>query len=168
MLKKELCLLTQKPTFYVFNQNALKNKENNISPEKAGIQENYIIFDAKLENELSQLSSQEMTEFNLLPSSLDRLIKACYDTLNLITFFTFTKGVELRAWTVRQGAKAPQAAGIIHTDFEKGFIKAEIVSYDDFVSAGSEAKAREKGLLRQEGKNYAMQDGDIVNFKFNP
>jgi Predicted GTPase, probable translation factor len=94
------------------------------------------------------------------------MIRAGYGLLGLITFFT--AGVkEVRAWTVYQGAKAPQAAGVIHTDFEKGFIRAEVIGFDDYISAGGEAKAKERGLLRLEGKEYVVRDGDVMHFRFN-
>jgi len=97
---------------------------------------------------------------------LDRLIKAAYKLLGLITYFT--AGVqEVRAWTIRKGTKAPQAAGVIHSDFEKGFIRAEVVGYEDLIQAGSMAKAREMGLLRLEGKEYVVADGDVMHFRFN-
>ncbi len=99
-------------------------------------------------------------------SGLDRLVASAYKLLGLITYFT--AGVkEVRAWTVRDGAKAPEAAGVIHTDFEKGFIKAEVMAYADFINCGSEAKCKEKGLLRIEGKEYTVKDGDLMHFRFN-
>ena len=99
-------------------------------------------------------------------SGLDRLVIASYDILGLMSYLTAGE-VEVRAWTIRKGTKAPQAAGKIHSDIERGFIKAEIVSYDDLIECGSMAKAREKGLIRMEGKEYTMKEGDIVDFKFN-
>ena len=99
-------------------------------------------------------------------SGLDRLVIASYDILGLMSYLTAGE-VEVRAWTIRKGTKAPQAAGKIHSDIERGFIKAEIVSYDDLIKYGSMAKAREKGLIRMEGKEYTMKEGDIVDFKFN-
>jgi hypothetical protein len=99
-------------------------------------------------------------------SGLDRMIQAGYQLLGLITYFT--AGVkEVRAWTIRQGDRAPQAAGVIHSDFEKGFIRAEVIAYDDFVACRGEAGAKEKGLLRLEGKDYVVQDGDVMHFRFN-
>lgn len=107
-----------------------------------------------------------LEEYGLEESGLDKLIQASYSLLGLMSFLT--AGVqEVRAWTIKQGTKAPQAAGKIHTDIERGFIRAEIVSYDDLVECGSEAAAKEKGLYRLEGKEYVMKDGDIVNFRFN-
>ena len=125
---------------------------------------------ARLEEELSGLDEEEkremLEEYGLEESGLDKLIQASYSLLGLMSFLT--AGVqEVRAWTIKQGTKAPQAAGKIHTDIERGFIRAEIVSYDDLVECGSEAAAKEKGLYRLEGKEYVMKDGDIVNFRFN-
>lgn len=163
----ELNLLTSKPMLFAFNKNTVNDNIKNIDIAGLVPKNSYIEFDAKLENELNDLSNEEIEELGLPQSSLDQLIKACYDVLKLITFFTGGKDVELRAWTIPLSAKAPQAAGVIHADIEKGFIKAEIVGFDDFVKCGSETKARELGLLRQEGKEYIMHDGDIANFKFN-
>jgi ribosome-binding ATPase YchF (GTP1/OBG family) len=107
-----------------------------------------------------------MEEYKMTEPALDRLIHSAYKLLNLYTYFT--AGVqEVRAWTIHQGWKAPQAAGVIHTDFEKGFIKAEVISYDDFVKYGSEAACREVGKLRIEGKEYVVKDGDVMHFRFN-
>ncbi len=123
----------------------------------------------KIESELSEFSEEEskafLNEMGLTESGLRRLIKAAYELLDLITFYT-TNGIELRAWTIKRGTKAPKAAGKIHTDFEKGFIKAEVVSYEDYVKSGSDAAARESGVLRIEGKDYEIQDGDMVYFRF--
>ena len=107
-----------------------------------------------------------LAELNLTESGLDRIIKASYSLLGLISYLT-AGPQEVRAWTITKGTKAPQAAGKIHTDFERGFIRAEIVSYDDLMTCGSMAAAKEKGLVRLEGKEYVMQDGDIVLFRFN-
>lgn len=161
----ELCLLSAKPMIYAFNEDAIGHSNVDITDIKAKFP--HIIFDAKFENELNELTDSEIAELNLPPSALDQLINACYDVLNLISFFTGGSGVELKAWTINRGTKAPRAAGKIHTDFERGFIKAEVISYNNFVSAGSEAIARQQGTYRHEGKNYLMQDGDIVKFKFN-
>ncbi len=124
----------------------------------------------KIESEVAELDSDEKAEFlqelGLQESGLDRMIHAGYNLLGLITYFT--AGVkEVRAWTVSDGALAPQAAGVIHTDFEKGFIRAEVTAYDDYVSSGGEAGAKEKGLLRLEGKDYRVVDGDVMHFRFN-
>ena len=125
---------------------------------------------AKFEEEISDMDADEKKEFlaeiNLEESGLDRMIKASYDLLGLMSYLTAGKK-EVRAWTIKKGTKAPKAAGAIHSDFEKGFIRAEIVKYDDLVALGSWNAAKEKGLMRSEGKEYVMQDGDIVEFLFN-
>ncbi len=125
---------------------------------------------AKFEEDISDLSLEDKKEFleeiGLEQSGLDRMIKASYDLLGLMSFLTAGKK-EVRAWTIKKGTKAPQAAGTIHTDFERGFIRAEIVSFDDLVATGSMAAARDRGLVRSEGKEYVMQDGDVVLFRFN-
>ena len=125
----------------------------------------------KVEEEISELESEEEKQeflemMGLDKSGLDRLVIASYDILGLMSYLTAGE-VEVRAWTIRKGTKAPQAAGKIHSDIERGFIKAEIVSYDDLIECGSMVKAREKGLIRMEGKEYTMKEGDIVDFKFN-
>jgi len=124
---------------------------------------------AKVEEELGSFSEEEAKEYlktlGIEDTGFNTLIKECYSLLGLITYLT-TGADETRAWTIKKGFLAPQAAGVIHTDFEKGFIKAEVISYDDFVRAGGELKAKEQGLLRLEGKDYVVQDGDIMNFKF--
>ncbi len=125
---------------------------------------------AKFEEEISDMSSSDKKEFleelGFEESGLDRMIKESYDLLGLMSFLTAGKK-EVRAWTIKKGTKAPQAAGVIHTDFERGFIRAEIVKYDDLMRVGSMAAAKEEGLVRSEGKEYVMQDGDIVLFRFN-
>ena len=124
-----------------------------------------------IEAQISELESDEdkqmfLEEYQLKEPGLNRLIRSAYSLLNLITYFT--AGVqEVRAWTIIEGWKAPQAASVIHTDFEKGFIKAEVIGYDDFVAYGSEAKCREVGKLRIEGKEYLVKDGDVMHFRFN-
>ena len=129
-----------------------------------------ILASAKIEEELSSLSDDEKKEFladlGVHESGLDRLSKACFSLLGLETYLTTGKK-ETRAWTIHVGSTAPQAAGVIHTDFEKGFIRANIVSYSDFVATGGFKEAKEKGLLRQEGKEYIMKNGDVVEFLFN-
>ena len=124
----------------------------------------------KIEEELSGLDDSDKKEMldalGLEESGLDKLIKKSYDLLGLMSFLTAGE-TEVRAWTIKKGTKAPQAAGKIHSDFERGFIKAEVVSYNDLMKEGSMLAAKEKGLVRQEGKEYVMQDGDIVVFKFN-
>ena len=125
---------------------------------------------AKLEQDIAELEGEEklmfLEELGVEESGLDRLIKCSYALLGLISFLTYGKD-ECRAWTIRRGTKAPQAAGKIHSDFERGFIRAEVVSYDDLMACGSMAAAREKGLIRSEGKEYIVQDGDIILFRFN-
>ena len=125
---------------------------------------------AEIEAEISGMENDEkelfLSEMGLEQSGLDRLINACYDLLGLISYLTAGKP-EVRAWTIKKGTKAPQAAGKIHTDFERGFIRAEVVAFDDLMECGSMAAAKEKGLVRSEGKDYVMKDGDIVLFRFN-
>ena len=125
---------------------------------------------AEVEAEISGMEPDEkeifLSEMGLSESGLDRLITACYDLLGLISYLTAGKQ-EVRAWTIKKGTKAPQAAGKIHTDFERGFIRAEVVAYNDLMECGSMTAAKEKGLVRSEGKEYVMQDGDIVLFRFN-
>ena len=125
---------------------------------------------AELEAEIAGLSDEEkemfLADLNLKSSGLDRLIKECYSLLGLISYLTAGKP-EVRAWTIKKGTKAPQAAGVIHSDFERGFIRAEVVSYDDLIKFGSMNACKEQGLVRSEGKEYVMKDGDIVLFRFN-
>ena len=125
---------------------------------------------AKLEEDIASMDEEEkemfLSELGLHESGLDRLIKVCYDLLGLMSYLTAGEP-EVRAWTINKGTKAPQAAGKIHTDFERGFIRAEVISYDDLIALGSLAAAREKGLVRSVGKEYVMQDGDVVLFRFN-
>ena len=129
-----------------------------------------MVVSARIEEELSQLESGErelfLAELGLESSGLERLIKASYSLLGLISFLT-AGPKEVRAWTIVKGTKAPQAAGKIHSDFERGFIRAEIVAFDDLIRCGSYNAAREKGLVRSEGKDYVMQDGDVTLFRFN-
>ena len=125
---------------------------------------------AQIEQEISELDDEEKSLFledlGLTESGLEKLIKASYDLLGLISYLT-AGPIESKAWTIKKGTKAPQAAGKIHSDFERGFIKADVISYDDLIANGTMAAAREKGLVRSEGKEYIMQDGDVVLFKFN-
>ena len=129
-----------------------------------------IIVCAKIESELADLEDDEkklfLEELGIKESGLDQVINKAYSVLGLATYFTVGSD-EVRAWTFKKGMKAPQCAGIIHTDFEKGFIRAEIMSYDDLIKAGSELKVRENGKMRLEGKDYIMRDGDICHFRFN-
>ncbi|MGN6161763.1 MAG: redox-regulated ATPase YchF [Marmoricola sp.] len=171
-LIRELSLLTAKPFLYVFNCDTdeladedLKQKMRDIvAPAEA------IFLDAKIESELIDMEPEEATEMlnelGIAESGLDQLARVGFDTLGLQTYLT-AGPKEVRAWEIKKGATAPEAAGVIHTDFQKGFIKAEIVSFDDLVAAGSVAKAREAGKARMEGKDYVMQDGDVVEFRFN-
>ncbi len=170
-------LLTMKPVLYVANVNedGLLDIDDNPYVQKvkqfaAGENSEVIIVCAKIEEEISELEGDEkamfLEELGIKESGLDQLIRAAYHLLGLATYFT--AGVqEVRAWTIRQGTKAPQAAGVIHTDFERGFIRAEVVSYDDLVEAGSHSAAKEKGKVRLEGKEYVVEDGDVVHFRFN-
>ena len=158
---KELSLLTQKPVIYVLNVD-----EDELTNKKEG----YVNICAKVEAELVSFSEAEketyFKEVGISESGLDSIIKEGYKILGLQTFFT-AGPKEVKAWTIKQGIKAPQAAGVIHTDFERGFIKAEIVSFSDLMSAGSWKASQEQGKLRLEGKEYVMQPGDVVIFKFN-
>jgi ribosome-binding ATPase YchF (GTP1/OBG family) len=129
-----------------------------------------VVVSAAIESELTGMDDADKLEFlaelGLTETGLARVIRAGYDLLHLITFFTVGPK-EARAWTVERGSKAPQAAGAIHSDFERGFIRAETIAYDDYVALGGEAGARDAGKLRQEGKEYVVQDGDVLHFKFN-
>ena len=176
-LLKEMFLLTSKPIIYIANvseeqienpdkeENFIKVKEY-AEKEKAQV----VPICIKIEEELSSLSEEDKKEMlealGLKESGLDNLIRKSYDLLGLMSFLTAGKP-EVRAWTIKKGTKAPQAAGKIHSDIERGFIKAEVVSYEDLIKEGSLTAAKEKGMVRSEGKEYIMQDGDIVLFKFN-
>ncbi|MFK3936741.1 redox-regulated ATPase YchF [Alkalihalobacillus sp. NPDC078783] len=174
---KGLHLLTSKPVLYAANvsEEDIMDPEQNdyVAKVKAfAAEENseVIVVCAKIEEEIAELEGDEKQEFlddlGIAESGLDQLIRAAYQLLGLQTYFT--AGVqEVRAWTFKKGIKAPQAAGIIHTDFERGFIRAEIVSYDDLVDAKSMAVAKERGKVRLEGKEYIVQDGDVIHFRFN-
>lgn len=172
---RDLFLLTSKPLLYVTNvgEEDVKGGNEHVESVKniaAAEGTEVVIMCGKIEAEISELEPEEKGEFlkelGLDESGLDRMIRAGYRLLSLDTYFT--AGVkEVRAWTIPRGAKAPQAAGVIHTDFERGFIKAEVISLDDFISSGGEQGAKEKGLLRIEGKEYVMKDGDVVHFRFN-
>ena len=171
----DLHLITAKPVFYVANvdQRELRGDGRCLKAitewaQKEGSK--VVLLCGDIEAELSELKEEEREEFRkelgLEGSSLERLIQVGYEILSLVTFYT-TVSSELRAWTVPRGTPAPKAAGKIHSDMERGFIRAEVISYSDFVSCGSEHAAREKGLLRSEGKDYLIQDGDIIHFRFN-
>ncbi|GLY14719.1 redox-regulated ATPase YchF [Kineosporia rhizophila] len=169
---RELTLMTSKPFIYVFNvdedglsDEALQTKMRDlVAPADA------IFLNAKLESELIELDEEEAAELlasvGQNESGMDQLAKVGFHTLGLQTYLT-AGPKESRAWTIRQGWTAPQAAGVIHTDFQRGFIKAEIVSFDDLIEAGSMVEAKAKGKVRMEGKDYVMQDGDVVEFRFN-
>ncbi len=173
---QQLQLLTSKPTLYIANvsEDNLLDQENkmvkelqeHVKEERADV----IVICAKIEEEIAQLEEEEkklfLEELGLKQSGLDKVIEAGYKLLGLITFLT-SGPKETRAWTIKKGTKAPQAAGKIHTDFEKGFIRAEVTSFEDLQKAGSLVKAKEMGLTRLEGKDYVMQDGDVVLFRFN-
>lgn len=174
---KTLNLLTTKPILYVTNvseEDLPDGAENKLVSEVKDLAEKekaeVIVVCAKIEAEIAELDEAEkgyfLEDLGLVESGLDRLIRASYKLLGLITYFTAGEP-EVRAWTINQGDRAPQAAGKIHTDFERGFIRAEIISYNDLMETGSQVAAREKGLARVEGKDYVMQDGDVVHFRFN-
>ncbi|NYD42892.1 redox-regulated ATPase YchF [Nocardioides panaciterrulae] len=172
-LIRELSLLTAKPFIYVFNCDADELADE---PLKARMREivapsEAIFLDAKFESELVELDDEEearemLAEMGVDEPGLEVLARVGFDTLGLQTYLT-AGPKETRAWTIRKGATAPEAAGVIHTDFQRGFIKAEIVSFDDLVEAGSMLKAKEAGKVRMEGKDYVMADGDVVEFRFN-
>ena len=174
---KDMWLLSSKPIIYVTNisENQLANieKDERIQKVKEYAQKEkseIVPLCVKIEEEISTLDEEDKKEMleaiGLEESGLDKLIKKSYTLLGLMSFLTAGEP-EVRAWTIKKGTKAPEAAGKIHSDIERGFIKAEVVSYNDLIKEGSMANAREKGLVRSEGKEYIMQDGDIVLFKFN-
>jgi GTP-binding protein YchF len=175
---KSLFLITSKPVLYATNISEDDLANGNIENDMVKKVKQYadeensevIVVCGKLEEELSTLDDEEkqemLSEYGLEESGLDKLIHASYKLLGLMSFLTAGQQ-EVRAWTIRMGTKAPQAAGKIHTDIERGFIRAEVISYDKLVECGSEASAKEKGYYRLEGKDYIMQEGDIVNFRFN-
>jgi len=176
MAVADLFLLTDKPVLYVANVDEPSMHTGNKFSEalKAAVKDEkaeVIIMNNNIEAQISELESADdrqlfMEEYKMTEPALDRLIHSAYKLLNLFTYFT--AGVqEVRAWTIHQGWRAPQAAGVIHTDFEKGFIKAEVIGYDDFLHYGSEAACREAGKLRIEGKEYLVKDGDVMHFRFN-
>ncbi|SFK11066.1 hypothetical protein SAMN04487936_107146 [Halobacillus dabanensis] len=173
---KGLHLLTSKPILYVANVSedeigeADNDKVKQIREFAAQENAEVIVVCAKIESEIAELEGDEKDEFledlGIEESGLDQLIKATYNLLGLATYFTAGEQ-EVRAWTFKEGMTAPQAAGIIHTDFERGFIRAETVSYDDLVDAGSMGVARDRGRVRLEGKEYLVRDGDVIHFRFN-
>jgi hypothetical protein len=169
-----LGLLTSKPVLYVCNvdeASAAKGNEYSKRVEARAKAEGAVstVISAKIEAEIAMLPLDERKEFlatvGLEEPGLDRMIRAGYELLGLVTYFT-AGPKEARAWTVTSGMRAPQAAGVIHTDFEKGFIRAETIAYDDFVARNGEAGARDAGKLRLEGKEYIVQDGDVMHFRF--
>ncbi len=172
---RDLHLLSAKPVLYVANvsEDDLEGKHPFVemvkgiaAAEGAGV----VVICGKIEAEISELDSDEkltfLEEMGLKESGLDRLIRAAYQLLGMITYFT--AGVkEVRAWTITNGTRAPQAAAVIHTDFEKGFIRAEVIAFDDYIACNGESGAKEKGLMRLEGKEYLVKDGDVMHFRFN-
>lgn len=175
-LMKELSLLTEKPVMYVCNvdPDSAINGNAYVEKVKAAVKDEnaeILIISAAIEAEIAELESFEdrkifLEELGLTQSGVEKLIQGAYKLLNYITYFTV--GVkEVRAWTITEGTKAPQAAGVIHTDFEKGFIRAEVIAYDDWIHYGSESACRDAGKLRVEGKEYIVKDGDCMHFRFN-
>jgi hypothetical protein len=172
---RDMCLLTDKPVLYVANvaEDDLEGKHpfvTQVAEIAAGEGAKMVVICGSVEAEISELEKEEKDEFlagmGLAESGLDRLIRCGYELLGLITYFT--AGVkEVRAWTITKGTKAPQAAGVIHSDFEKGFIRAEVIAFNDYIASKGESGAKEKGLMRLEGKEYVVQDGDVMHFRFN-
>ncbi len=172
---RDLFLLTAKPLFYIANVteedihtgNALVEAVQRIAKSEGS---SCVVMCGKIEAEISELEAEEKLEFlkdlELEESGLDRMVRAGHQLLSLDSYFTAGEK-EVRAWTIKMGAKAPEAAGVIHSDFQRGFIKAEVISYDDFISSRGEQGAKEKGLLRIEGKEYEVADGDVIHFRFN-
>jgi len=171
---QQLNLLTNKPTMYIANvaedgfvNNPLLDQVSEIASKEGAV---VVPVCAAIESEIAELPDEEkgvfLEDLGLHEPGLDRVIRAGYQLLGLQTFFTAGEK-EVRAWTVKIGAKAPQAAGVIHTDFEKGFIRAEVIAYQDFIALGGEQAAKEAGKWRLEGKDYVIQDGDIIHFRFN-
>lgn len=167
-MMRDLCLLTMKPMLYVLNVDEAEAAKG--APTKINEGTVQIEICAKLESELADLSETEakvyLNDLGMSETGLDKLIKASYKLLNLVTFLTSGEP-ETRAWTVQSGAKAPEAAGVIHTDFVKGFIKADVVNWEDFVKFGGWSKIKETGKMRLEGKDYAVKDGDVIYFHIN-
>lgn len=177
LLLRDLHLITMKPVLYAANVSEGEAANADGNPYVQKVREfaakegaEVVPISAKVESEIAELEGEDkamfLEELGLAESGLDRLIRGAYKLLGLYTYFT--AGVqEVRAWTIRKGMKAPQAAGVIHSDFERGFIRAEVVSYGDLTGNGSMNAAKEKGLLRLEGKDYVVQDGDVMHFRFN-
>ena len=172
----DLFLLTEKPVLYVANVDEASMHTGNAYSEAlkaavAGEQAQVIIMNNSIEAQISEMEDPAdrqlfMEEYKMTEPALNKLIRSTYKLLNLATYFTAGEQ-EVRAWTIHEGWKAPQAASVIHTDFEKGFIKAEVIAYKDFIQFGSEAAARDNGRLRIEGKEYIVKDGDVMHFRFN-
>ncbi|MDD2338515.1 MAG: redox-regulated ATPase YchF [Geobacteraceae bacterium] len=174
-LMYDLHLLTDKPVLYVANV-----AEDDLAGDNPAVDDvrrlaaiegaQVVVICGKVESEISELDEEEkelfLSSMGLAESGLDRLIRSGYELLGLITYFTAGKK-EIRAWTIPVGTKAPQAAGVIHSDFEKGFIRAEVIAYSDYITAAGEAGAKEKGLMRLEGKEFVVKDGDVMHFRFN-
>jgi GTP-binding protein YchF len=173
-LVRQLFLLTVKPTMYIANVDEDGFDNNPHLDVVRGIAESesaaVVVICNKLESEIIELDDEERAEFladlGMEEPGLNRVIRAGYDLLNLHTYFT-AGPKEVRAWTVRVGATAPEAAGVIHTDFQKGFIRAEVIAYDDFIAYNGEQGAKDAGRWRLEGKDYIVQDGDVIHFRFN-
>ena len=173
-LAAQLFLLTNKPTMYIANvdEDGLEGNAHVDVVKRIAAEENahVVTICNKLESEIAELEGEERQEFldelGLAESGLDRVIRAGYQLLNLHTYFTAGEK-EVRAWTVRVGASAPEAAGVIHTDFQKGFIRAEVIGYGDFIANNGEQGAKDAGRWRLEGKDYIVQDGDVIHFRFN-
>ena len=172
---RQLQLLTAKPILYVCNVDEASAADGNahsakVAASAAAEGAASVVISAKIESELSGLDADEreafLAELGLQEAGLNRLIRAGYDLLHLLTYFTVGPK-EARAWTITQGTKAPQAAGVIHTDFEKGFSRAETIAYSDYITLNGEAGARDAGKMRLEGKEYVVQDGDVMHFRFN-
>ena len=174
----EVALLTNKPVIYAANMsdedfsNGIDSNEGYKAVQKIAAEEHAGVLPicAQIEEEIVEMDKEEkemfLADMGLEESGLDRLIKECYALLGLISYLTAGKQ-EVRALTIKKGTKAPQAAGKIHSDFERGFIRAEVIAYDDLIACGSMTAAKEKGLVRSEGKDYVMKDGDVVLFRFN-
>ena len=173
---EDLFLLTDKPVLYVANVDETSMHSGNayskalqaaVAHEKAQV----IVMNNSIEAQIAEMDNPEdrqmfMEEYKMQEPALNKLIRSSYKLLDLLTYFTAGEQ-EVRAWTIHEGWKAPQAASVIHTDFEKGFIKAEVIAYPDFIQYGSEATARDNGKLRIEGKEYIVKDGDVMHFRFN-
>lgn len=177
LLIRDLHLLTMKPVLYAANVSEGEAGNYDANPHVKTVQEyaagegaEVVVISAKVESEIAELEGEDkelfLEELGLKESGLNRLIRSAYKLLGLQTYFTAGEQ-EVRAWTIRANTKAPQAAAVIHTDFERGFIRAEVVSYEDLIANGSMNAVKEKGLLRLEGKDYIVQDGDIMHFRFN-